>query len=72
VLFVTHHIDEAVLLADRVLVFSPAPGRILELVRVPTSRPRGPDFRRDPAFVETAAHIRRLFRPSRVGTPGGR
>ena len=41
-LFVTHHIDEAVLLADRVLVFSPAPGRVLELVRVPATRPRGP------------------------------
>ncbi len=73
VLFVTHHIDEAVLLADRVLVFSPAPGRVLELVRVPTPRPRSPDFRQDPEFVKTTAHIRRLlFGPSRAGTPGGR
>jgi NitT/TauT family transport system ATP-binding protein len=64
VIFVTHHIDEAVLLADRVLVFSPAPGRVLELVPVPAARPRGPDFRRDAEFVETTAHIRRLlFRP---------
>jgi NitT/TauT family transport system ATP-binding protein len=61
VLFVTHHIDEAVLLADRVLVFSPAPGRVLELVPVPAARPRGPEFRRDPGFVETTAHIRRLL-----------
>ena len=69
VLFVTHHIDEAVVLADRVLVFSPAPGRVLELVRVPTARPRGTEFRRDPEFVETTAHIRRLlFRPSGVGS----
>jgi NitT/TauT family transport system ATP-binding protein len=58
VLFVTHHIEEAVLLADRVLVFSPAPGRVLDVVTVPAPRPRGPAFRRDPAFVETAAHIR--------------
>src|SRR5262245_1018620 len=65
VLFVTHHIDEAVLLADRVLVFSAAPGRVLELVRVPATRPRGAEFRRDPGFVETTAHIRRLlFRPA--------
>ena len=64
VLFVTHHIDEAVMLADRVLVFSPAPGRVLALVTVPTPRPRGTEFRREPAFVETAAHIRSLlFRP---------
>jgi NitT/TauT family transport system ATP-binding protein len=73
VLFVTHHIDESVLLADRVLVLSPAPGRVLELVSVPTTRPRGPDFRRHPAFIETTAHIRRrLFQPVGVGagTPG--
>ena len=61
VLFVTHHIDEAVLLADRLVVFSPAPGRVLEVVRVPAPRPRGPEFRHDPRFIETAAHVRRLL-----------
>ena len=61
VLFVTHHIDEAVILADRVVVFSTAPGRILEDVRVPKPRPRGPEFRQDPAFVATTAHIRSLL-----------
>ena len=70
VLFVTHHIDEAVILADRVLVFSPAPGRVLEVVTVPAGRPRGNEFSRDPRFVETAAHIRGLlFR--RDGSEGG-
>ena len=61
VLFVTHHIDEAVMLADRVLVFSPPPGRVLAVVPVPAPRPRGTEFRRDPRFVETAAHIRSLL-----------
>ena len=61
VLFVTHHIDEAVLLADRLVVFTPAPGRILEIVPVPAPRPRGPEFRHDPGFIETAAHVRRLL-----------
>jgi NitT/TauT family transport system ATP-binding protein len=61
VLFVTHHIDEAVMLADRVLVFSSAPGRVLETVTVPAPRPRGTEFRRDARFVETAAHIRSLL-----------
>jgi NitT/TauT family transport system ATP-binding protein len=61
VLFVTHHIDEAVILADRVVVFSPAPGRILEIVTVPKARPRGPEFRQEREFVETAAHIRSLL-----------
>ena len=61
VLFVTHHIDEAVLLADRVLVFSAPPGRVVEIVPVPAPRPRGPEFRRHPRFVETAGHIRDLL-----------
>jgi NitT/TauT family transport system ATP-binding protein len=69
VLFVTHHIDEAVMLADRVVVFSPAPGRVVEVVPVPASRPRTNAFRRDPRFVDTAAHIRSLLF-GRVDAPG--
>jgi NitT/TauT family transport system ATP-binding protein len=61
VLFVTHHIDEAVMLADRVVVLSRGPGRVLEVVPVPAPRPRGTEFRRDSRFVETAAHIRSLL-----------
>ena len=61
VLFVTHHIDEAVMLADRLLVFSPAPGRVLEVVSVPVPRPRDASFRQDPRFVAIAAHVRSLL-----------
>jgi NitT/TauT family transport system ATP-binding protein len=61
VLFVTHHIDEAVMLADRLLVFSPAPGRVLEVVSVPVPRPRDPSFRQDPRFVAIAAYVRSLL-----------
>ncbi len=61
VLFVTHHIDEAVMLADRLLVFSPAPGRVLEVVSVPVPRPRDAAFRQDPRFVAIAAHVRSLL-----------
>jgi NitT/TauT family transport system ATP-binding protein len=61
VLFVTHHIDEAVMLADRLLVFSPAPGRVLEVVSVPAPRPRDPAFRQDPRFVAIAGHVRELL-----------
>jgi NitT/TauT family transport system ATP-binding protein len=61
VLFVTHHIDEAVLLADRVVVFTPTPGRIREVVDVPVSRPRKSTFRSDPLFVQITAHLRELL-----------
>jgi NitT/TauT family transport system ATP-binding protein len=72
VLFVTHHIDEAVLLSDRVLTFSPAPGRVLELVSVPTPRPRGPEFRGHRGFIETTAHIRQLLaRTAPAGAAAG-
>jgi NitT/TauT family transport system ATP-binding protein len=61
VLFVTHHIDEAVMLADRLLVFSPAPGRVVEIVPVDVPRPREPSFRQDPRFVAITGHVRGLL-----------
>ncbi len=61
VLFVTHHIDEAVMLADRLLVFSASPGVVAEIVSVDVPRPRDPAFRQDPRFVAIAAHVRGLL-----------
>lgn len=50
VVFVTHQLEEAVLLSDRIAVMSRRPGRIKRLVTVPYSRPRDPSIRRDPSF----------------------
>jgi len=54
VLFITHSIDEAVLLADRVVVMSPRPGRIERIMSIELPRPRGLEGRLLPGF--TAAH----------------
>ena len=57
VLFVTHSIDEALLLADRILVFSPRPGRIAADIKVDLPRPRAPQSE---AFSALARELRGL------------
>jgi NitT/TauT family transport system ATP-binding protein len=57
VLFITHQIDEAVYLSDRVLVFGRRPGRIQEDIRIDLPRPRDPSIKRTPPFTEYVGHI---------------
>lgn len=64
VLFVTHHIDEAVMLADKLVVFSRPPGHVIEVIEVNHPRPRGPEFRRQRAFIDAASHARELLAAS--------
>ena len=59
VLFITHQIDEAVYLSDRVVVFSRRPGRISEIVAVGLPRPRPLSVKRSPEFV---AYVERIWR----------
>jgi NitT/TauT family transport system ATP-binding protein len=61
VLFVTHSIDEAVLLADRVLVMTARPGKVDRIVPVNLPRPRGIDGRKLPGFAAPADAITALF-----------
>jgi NitT/TauT family transport system ATP-binding protein len=61
VLFVTHSIDEAVLLADRVIVMSPRPGRIEQTIEIGLPRPRGLDARKAPGFLQASERITNLF-----------
>jgi NitT/TauT family transport system ATP-binding protein len=61
VLFVTHSIDEAVLLADRVVVMSPRPGRIDRIIDVALPRPRGLAARKRPEFQAAADAITSIF-----------
>jgi len=61
VLFVTHQIDEAVFLADRVLVFARRPGRLRENVAIALPRPRALAIKRTAEFVRYVDHIWRLI-----------
>ena len=61
VVFVTHQIDEAVFLSDRVLVFGRRPGRLQESVDIDLARPRSLPLKRTPEFVRYVDHIWRLI-----------
>jgi len=61
VLFVTHSISEAIFLGDRVVVFTPRPGRIADIVQVELPRPRRLAVRAAERFNGYANHIRTLF-----------
>ena len=62
VVFVTHSIDEAVYLSDRVAIMSPRPGRIAEVVDIPLDRNRGAEIRETAQYVETVGYLRRVLR----------
>lgn len=57
ILFITHDVDEAVYLADRVIVLSNRPGRVIRELTVPLLRPRGQHMTADPAFGQTVATL---------------
>lgn len=61
VVFITHDLDEAVYLADRVVVLSNRPGQALEIVENPVPRPRGRDQARSAAFIEAKSGLERLI-----------
>ena len=61
VIFVTHSITEAIFLGDRVVVMTPRPGRIADVIDVGLPRPRRLAVRSSERFLGYATHIRQLF-----------
>jgi len=59
IVFITHSIAEAVFLGDRVVVMTPRPGRIAEVIDLELPRPRNTDLRDTPEFTGYVRHIRR-------------
>jgi NitT/TauT family transport system ATP-binding protein len=57
VVFVTHSMEEAVWLGDRVVLMTPRPGRVQETVDVGFARPRPPDLDKDPRFAELTEYL---------------
>ena len=62
VVWVTHHVPEAVTLADRILVLTPSPGRVAGMVEMPSERPRYPV---SATFQGAVAEVRSLLRLER-------
>ncbi len=69
VLFITHQINEAIYLADRVAVISARPGRVKDIFQVPFNRPRSLHLKREPEFLELEDAIWQLIEEesSRIG-----
>lgn len=65
VLFITHSIDEAITLGDRIAVMSSGPGRIQEVLTVSMPRPRGREARSDLEYIALSDHIWALLASNR-------
>lgn len=63
IMFVTHDLDEAIYLSDRILVLKANPGEIQEFIEVPVPRPRTPEQFLSPEFLAVKQHLEELIHP---------
>jgi NitT/TauT family transport system ATP-binding protein len=71
VLFITHDIEEAIFLSDRIYVMTARPGRIKAEIKVPLPRPRTPDMVDTPEFAGLVRSIKKLIREESLAAMGG-
>lgn len=64
VVFITHSMDEAVYLSDRVVIMKPRPGRVSEILDIDLPRPRGPEVRELPRFAQLTSYVWNCLRDS--------
>jgi NitT/TauT family transport system ATP-binding protein len=69
ILFVTHDLDEAIYLADRIVVLGRRPGHVKEIISVPVPRPRTPEQLIDPRFIATRKRLDDLIHPPTEAVP---
>jgi NitT/TauT family transport system ATP-binding protein len=67
IVFVTHSIPEAAFLSDRVVVMSPRPGRITEVIDIEVPQPRVFETREDPGFFAAVTAVRESLRAIEEG-----
>jgi NitT/TauT family transport system ATP-binding protein len=63
ILFITHDLEEATYLADRIVVLGARPGHIAEIIDVPLPQPRTTEVFLDPYFIATKARLEELIHP---------
>lgn len=68
ILFITHDLDEAIFLADRILVLKAHPGEVQELIEVPVPQPRSEDQLLSPEFLATRKRLEELIHPPQTET----
>jgi NitT/TauT family transport system ATP-binding protein len=69
IVFVTHDLDEAAYLADRIVVLGAHPGHVREILEVPVPRPRTREQLASPLFIATKRHLEALIHAPAHGTP---
>jgi NitT/TauT family transport system ATP-binding protein len=68
ILMVTHDVEEAIYVSQRIYVLAPRPGRVAEVVDIPFGRTRGPRLQRDQRFLDLRDHLNDLLLAA-VGQP---